>query len=124
MKPLTKEERHENLRAYHARLDLMNEVMNPDPTNRNWQAQSIESFVVRGEGENTRILLKVAWFGGDKQWVQMDEMRLHDPFMVLRYGIRNNYLNQPGWEWAKHFMSNDPQFLNICLLYTSPSPRD
>ena len=86
MKPLSKEERHENLRAYHARLDLMNEVMDPDPTNRDWQAQSIESFVVRGEGENTRILLKVAWFGGDKQWVQMDDMRLHDPFMVLRYG--------------------------------------
>ena len=37
--------------------------------------------------------------------------------MVLRYGIRNNYLNQPGWEWAKHFMSNDPQFLNIARCF-------
>ncbi len=117
MKPLSKEERHNNLRAYHARLDLMNEVMDPDPTNRDWQAQSIDSFVVRGEGESTRILLKVTWFGGDKQWVQMDDMRLHDPFLVLRYGIRNNYLNQPGWEWAKHFMSKDPQLLSIARCF-------
>ena len=113
MKPPTKKARHENLRAYHARLGLMTEVLDLDPTNRDWQAQSIDSFVVQGEGDNTRILLKVVRFGGDKQWVQMDDMRLHDPFLVLRYDIDDNYLDQPGWEWAKHFMLNDPQLLSI-----------
>ena len=34
----------------------------------------------------------------------MNELQLHDPLSVLKYGIKNKLLNHQGWEWAKLFL--------------------
>ena len=34
----------------------------------------------------------------------MNELRLHDPIEVIKYGLKNKLENQPGWEWIKPYL--------------------
>ena len=53
------------------------------------------------------VYLKITWIGGDKQWMTMDDMRLHDPHLVIRYALKNKLTDNPGWEWTKHYVDSD-----------------
>ena len=44
---------------------------------------------------------------GDKAWMDMDSMRLHDPFSVIRYGAQNKLTTHPQWDWVESFIDND-----------------
>ena len=85
--PLCLDPQHEGLRAYHARLDMMQAIINPEQEDLEWQAETITEWTTKGHPDNLQILLKVTWIGGDKQWVSLDDMRLHDPYMVIRYAL-------------------------------------
>ena len=63
------------------------------------------------------ISLKVTWIGGDKQWVSMDDMRLHDPFLVIRFALRNKLVNKPGWEWTKSCIEPDKSLNKMVFAY-------
>ena len=88
---------HEELRAYHARLDMMQAIINPEQTDLEWQTENITEWTTKGDPDSLHVLLKVTWIGGDKQWVFLDEMRLHDPYMVIRYALRNKLTGKFGW---------------------------
>ena len=89
--PLQTSDKTEKLRAYHARLDIMNEAYQPDPTQIDWKAEIIEKFVHRKNSEgDTELAFKVHWHGGTKSWMKMDAMRLHDPYMVIRFSENRN----------------------------------
>jgi hypothetical protein len=40
-----------------------------------------------------RIRFLVKFFGGDKNWFCMNDLRLHDPFKVYQYGKKEIYLD-------------------------------
>ena len=46
----------------------------------------------------------IQWMDNTTQVMAMNELRLHDPLSVLKYGIKNKLLNHQGWEWAKLFL--------------------
>jgi hypothetical protein len=61
---------------------------------------------IRGDGSE-EIIFKVQWLGGEKSWVKMDDLRTHDPFLVVCCGLRGKLIEKPGWEWAElHLNSN------------------
>ena len=114
---LSLDENSENLRAYHARLDLMQAIIHPEQSDYDWQVETITEWTTKDHLDNQQVLLKVTWIGGDKQWVTLDDMRLHDPFIVIKYALKNKLTNKPGWEWAKHYMNSDKMLNNMVYAY-------
>ena len=80
--PLSERDKEEQLRAYHARIDLMNDMFNGDT--HDWEVEYIDKHLVKKKDDQINIYFKVVWFGGHKQWVHMDDLRQHDPFMLIR----------------------------------------
>lgn len=115
--PLILSLEHEELRAYHARLYLMQALINPEQADLEWQAETITEWTAKGVPENLQVLVKVTWIGGDKQWVSLDDMRLHDPYMVIRYAFINKLTGKPGWDWTKHYLDSDKAFTNMVYAY-------
>jgi hypothetical protein len=55
--------------------------------------------------------------GGDKQYLTMDAMRLHDPFLLIRYGRQHNLLKEQGWEWFQLYLDFDEEFGHMVCAY-------
>ena len=113
--PLSERDKEEQLRAYHARIDLMNDMFNGDT--HDWEVEHIDKHLVKKKDDQINIYFKVVWFGGHKQWVHMDDLRQHDPFMLIRYALRNHLLNQQGWEWTKHYIDADTELAKMVKAY-------
>ena len=114
--PLNTTEKMEELRAYHAQLDLHSAMDNPEQCDVDWQIEDIEAWEMRKDRGKNRVFLKVKWFGGDKQWLSMDTLRLHDPYLLKRYAIKNNLTKLQGWKWAKYFKKLEdliPELVNV-----------
>ena len=99
--PLCESNTSERLRAYHSRVDLLHTILNPDQTDLDWQVCNIICHQLIGP-EKT-IMLKISWIGGDKQWISLVQAQLHDPFLVIRYALKNNLMTSAGWEWTKSY---------------------
>ena len=98
--PLELSEQDERMRAYHGRIDLMHAIINPEQDDFDWQVEDILEWNTKPD--STEIVLKIKWFGGDKQWITIDDAGIHDPFLIMRYVVRNKLLDTTGWEWTKH----------------------
>ena len=58
---------NERLRVYHARLDIMQAIINPDEANMQWQVESILEWKYQPCKSGKRVMIKLTWIGGDKQ---------------------------------------------------------
>ena len=118
LKPLDTDVQLEQLRAYHARLDVLNELESPDLSKSDWDVALIERYAVQWLKDDTPdIRFNVVWVGGDKQWVKMKDLRLHDPLLVLRYGLRHHLTRLRGWEWVESFVNQDGELSRIIHAY-------
>jgi hypothetical protein len=116
--PIDPSIKNEQLRAYHARLDVINNAFSGDPDNADWKPEFIERYICRDRGDGSKdIIFKVQWIGGDKSWVKMDDLRTHDPFLVVRYGLRGKLVEKPGWEWVEPYLNSDSQIINMIRAY-------
>lgn len=114
--PLDTTEKIEKLRAYHAQLDLHSAIDNPEQSEVDWQVEEIEAWEMRKDRGENRVFLKVKWFGGDKQWLPIDTLCLHDPYLLKRYAFKNNLTKLQGWKWTKYFKELEkltPELLNV-----------
>lgn len=100
----------EELREYHAQLDLQSSIDKPEQSDVNWQIENIEFWEIRKERGENRVFLKVVWFGGDKQWLSKDVLCLYDPYLLKRYAYKNNLTKEHGWKWTKYFEELDTLF--------------
>ena len=92
--PLSSEFKLEQLRCYHAKLDLMHAMINPEQDDYDWQVENIHDW----KREDDRVFHKVRWIGSDKQWLPLDGMRVHDPYVVVRYALKAKLTDNAGWE--------------------------
>jgi hypothetical protein len=89
MHPINPSVKNEQLRACHARLDMLDDKIIGDPEKADWQAEFIECYITKPRGDGSKeIIFKVQWLGGEKSWVKMDDLRTHDPFLVVRYSLQ------------------------------------
>jgi len=123
-KPLIHNEKHvplsikeETLRAYHARLDLMQAIIHPEQSDYDWQVESIIDWTTKPNKNRQDILLKVTWIGGDKQWITLEDLRIHDPFLVIKYALKNKLTTKPGWEWTKYYMESDKTLTHMVYAH-------
>ena len=38
----------------------------------------------------------------------MDDLSLHDPFLITRFALENHLTNEPGWTWTKDYVGKLP----------------
>ena len=108
LESLTDANRWENQRLYHAQLDLINYIYYPDQSDLDWQIEDIRDWTSRKYDKQEIIFLYVVWIGGDKQWIAIDNMRLHDPFLVTRFAVKKNLTSTPGWVWSQDYLGKLP----------------
>ena len=125
IEPLKSTSRIEELRAYHASLDLINAMHNPDVDDVIWKPDHIESHLVRKHKSNgtKEIFFKVEWRDGTRQWVPMNALRLQEPYLVLAYGRDKGILHKPGWEWVDKYLEGDDQLKKVSRIYKMSSTK-
>jgi hypothetical protein len=47
----------------------------------------------------------------------MDDLRTHDPFLVVRCGLRSKLVEKPGWEWVTFYLNSDAEIANMVRAY-------
>jgi len=104
-------EKTEKLRAYHAYLDKMDEMFNPDPKQDDWTINKVLEHKVRHTTKGKEVLLKVQWENGEKSILPLETLRLHDPWICCSYAFQNNLTNKHGWDWVEHYLESD------CVLH-------
>ena len=114
--PLENGHQLEELRAYHSRLDLLKQMLNPEVSDHDWRVENIVEYR-ETKTESPRAFFKVLWFGGKKQWVSMDNLRMHDPYLVIRYGSKHDLLNNILWGWTKAYGILDEAYNNLVRAY-------
>ena len=40
-------------------------------------------------------------------------MRSHDPYLLIRYALKNKMTETPGWEWSKYYIHTDQTLNNM-----------
>ena len=82
--PLTHTDKDERLRMYHARLDLLQTIVNPDQADLDWQVETILEWTTKATKKGDQVMFEVNWIGGDKQWVNKETLRLHDLYLAVK----------------------------------------
>src|SRR5688500_881932 len=42
-----------------------------------------------------------------------DDLRLHDPFLLIRYALKNKLTDKTGWGWSKYYLQSDQTLNNM-----------
>lgn len=95
----------------------MQAMLNPDQADIEWQVESILEWTTKTTESGPQVMINVAWIGGDKQWLTLDDMRLHDPFLLIRSALKNKLTDKPGWEWSKYYLQRDKTLNNVVHAY-------
>ena len=103
-KPIDQGQKTVDLLAYHNRIDMMDQLENPQDNDYIWQPQAILQHLVRRNEDGVRINVKVVWQNGDKAWFNLEDLRIQDPLMAVTYALRNTLLEKPGWEWVMPYV--------------------
>ena len=57
------------------------------------------------------------WFGGKSQWMNQDDLRLHDPYLLIRYASKHNLIEKPSYEWIKQHLDTDEEIAKMLHAY-------
>jgi hypothetical protein len=111
----------EELRAYHSYLDKLNDMFSPDPHNQHWTPESILSHHVQHlhDEERRKVYLKVQWPDDDSpnQVLKLDDLRMDEPWLCVRYAFQNDLVYKPGWEWIPKYLEEDKTLATMIHTY-------
>jgi Reverse transcriptase (RNA-dependent DNA polymerase) len=113
----------EEMRAYHAYVDMLNDVYEEDPENERWRVESIIDHQVRRiyrglDHRPPKVKLKVRYADGQKKaWLDLDVLRLHQPHLCINYAAHNGLLDKPGWEWTTQYFQSKSLFTSAVHAY-------
>lgn len=118
-KPLGSKKKKEELRAYHAKNDLMNLMFFfvAKDEDYDWQMESIAQHLNKITSNILKVYFKASWFGENKQWMFMNDLVIHDPFLWIRYDLKNTLIDKRGWECIKHYMEQDIDLNRMVKAY-------
>ena len=91
----------ESLRRYHMLLEKIKHLVGKDEE-ANWKLKQINGH--KYNRRNKQWYFNIQWTDNTTQTMAVNELKLHDPLSVLKYGIKNKLANHWGWEWAKVFL--------------------
>lgn len=92
-------------------------MIDPYQANIELQVEKIHEWKSRVTDKGEQLMLIVTWIRGDKQWMSLDDLRLHDPYLLVRYALKNKLTGKPGWEWSKYYLESDQTLKNMVHAY-------
>ena len=71
------------------------------------------------------IKLKLQWRDGEKSWISLDDVKMTEPVMCLKYAVKHKLLGKTGWEWVEDFLTTDDRFaaVNRMILAAKTAPK-
>jgi hypothetical protein len=118
MKPI---DNVEELRAYHSYLDKLNDMFSPDPDVAHWTPKTILSHHVQHlhDDEERKVYMKIQWPDENtpKQNIPLDDLRMDDPWLCVRYAYQNDLIYKPGWEWIPKYIDSDKTLTTMIQTY-------
>ena len=100
-----------NLRYYHHILDNAREPEDPEDRYQDyvWKVDKIISRKRRGR----QIFLHVQWKMGNRSWISLASLRLHDPYVCVTYAAEKHLMNDQDWSWTKDFISDTKEYTRL-----------
>jgi len=98
--------RTEELRKYQLFLNHLEKTHDPVFEDINWKIKNI----LKHQEEKGKLYFLVKFYNGDKQWLNMDDLRLHDPMKVIKYGDKSKLNNHPSFKWTELVMPSKSKF--------------
>jgi len=111
---LLSDETTEKLRKYHIQLEHLRQLQDNFDPDVNWKVQNILDHVTKEHQGTVKYFFKVEWHGGDTQWIDMDDLRVHDPIAVIKYGNKKQLLKNDGWEWIRSYLPMEKEIEAMC----------
>ena len=110
----------EDLCPYHAQLDRLNDLFNPDPDSCLWTPDTILSHKRRWNPitGDTNLCLKVKWPDADapRRLLSLQTLRMDQPWICIRYAFHNKLLDHDDWNWAPAYLESDDTF--CCIIHS------
>ena len=64
----------------------------------------------------------VQWIQGNRSWISLNSLRLHDPYSCVVYATEKKLLSDPDWEWTKDYINDTKEYTRLIrVLRTSKS---
>ena len=92
------------LRYYHHMLDQLSEKIDSEDRYQDyvWKVDKI----IRTTRRKDKIYLFVQWIQGNRSWISLNSLRLHDPYSCVVYATKKKLLSDPDWEWTKDYIND------------------
>ena len=91
-----------NNNNYIAYVDIINHILSPNSSSRDWEVQKIENHIVK-QGQTW---IKVLWKTGYKSWVKLEDLKCDDPLNLVHYAQNNKLSHLEDWKWTDDFNQN------------------
>ena len=108
------------LRYYHHILDQLKEKEDTEDQYQSyvWKVDKIISTTRR----KNKIFLHVQWIQGNRTWISLNSLRLHDPYSCVLYAVEKKLVSEPDWEWTKDYINDTKEYTRLIrVLKTSQS---
>ena len=97
------------LRKYHQHLRYLDTLNGLNDIEHNWKIGCICKHLVQEKENKPLYFFLIRWIGGDEQWLSMDDLRLHDPMSLIKYGEQHHLTKKPGWEWITPYLPKEEE---------------
>jgi hypothetical protein len=96
-------------------------MFSPDPRLQHWTPDTILSHHVQHLDDDGRrkVFLKVQWPDDDspKQYLKLDDLRMDEPWLCVRYAYKNDLIYKPGWEWIPKYLESEKTLTTMVHTY-------
>ena len=62
--------------------------------------------------------MKLQWPDTDvRQYIKLDDLRIDEPWLCIRYAAQHNLMKKPGWEWIPKYVESDASLCKMVHTY-------
>ena len=101
------------LLVYHHILDSSHQPEDPEDMHQNytWKVDKIVRHVWNGR----RTFVRVLWKQGNRSWISINNLRLHDPIACVIYAIKMKLVGHQQWDWVTDYIQDTETYSNMIV---------
>ena len=87
-----------------------------------WKVDKIYSHHRCGKN----VFVHVQWKQGNKSWISLNSLRLHDPYSCVIYAVTKKLFHDPDWTWITNFIDDSHAYtkmLNVLKTSKAMGPK-
>ena len=101
------------LLVYHHILDSSSIPEDPEDHYQDhaWKVDKI----IRHTWNGRKTFARVLWKQGNRSWISLDNLRIHDPISCVVYAIKKKQLSKPEWYWVQDYIQDTETYSNMII---------